>query len=403
MKKRDKRILYAVIVLFVAVLAVRIILLVTKGSGNNQQFQASAVAVEVGEVQYGPIEDIREFTGSVFPYNQYIVAPKVSGRVIQIRKRIGDWVERGELIARIDDAEYEQAVREAEANLKIAQAAVAESASQLELARQDKERMESLQTKGLASTAEMDAALTNYLAQQSRYKLAQAQVEQREASLKSSKIRLSYTQLTASRAGFIGERFVDEGALLAPNTAVVSVIEIDSVIVRTTITERDYGLIEAGQPVEVSVDAFPSRSFSGHVSRIAPMLREASRVAQMEVEVANDSLLLKPGMFAGVSVMITSKESAQIVPSEAVVSRGEETGIFVVQGGSAIARYFPVRTGIVTPRLTEILSPRIEGLVITLGQHLLDDGSPVLLPVSSPDAAAESSDTLNPERKNTSQ
>jgi RND family efflux transporter MFP subunit len=403
MKKRDKRILYAVIVLFVAVLAVRIILLVTKGSGNNQQFQASAVAVEVGEVQYGPIEDIREFTGSVFPYNQYIVAPKVSGRVIQIRKRIGDWVERGELIARIDDAEYEQAVREAEANLKIAQAAVAESASQLELARQDKERMESLQTKGLASTAEMDAALTNYLAQQSRYKLAQAQVEQREASLKSSKIRLSYTQLTASRAGFIGERFVDEGALLAPNTAVVSVIEIDSVIVRTTITERDYGLIEAGQPVEVSVDAFPSRSFSGHVSRIAPMLREASRVAQMEVEVANDSLLLKPGMFAGVSVMITSKESAQIVPSEAVVSRGEETGIFVVQGGSAIARYFAVRTGIVTPRLTEILSPRIEGLVITLGQHLLDDGSPVLLPVSSPDAAAESSDTLNPERKNTSQ
>jgi multidrug efflux pump subunit AcrA (membrane-fusion protein) len=175
------------------------------------------------------------------------------------------------------------------------------------------------------------------------------------------------------------------------------------VIVRTTITERDYGLIEAGQPVEVSVDAFPSRSFSGHVSRIAPMLREASRVAQMEVEVANDSLLLKPGMFAGVSVMITSKESAQIVPSEAVVSRGEETGIFVVQGGSAIARYFAVRTGIVTPRLTEILSPRIEGLVITLGQHLLDDGSPVLLPVSSPDAAAESSDTLNPERKNTSQ
>jgi RND family efflux transporter MFP subunit len=393
MKKRSKQILYAVITVFVAVLVVRIVLLVTKGSGNNQQFQAGAVAVEVGEARYGPIEDIREFTGSVYPYNQYVVAPKVSGRVIQIRKRIGDRVERGELIARIDDAEYVQATREAEANLKIAQASVAESASQLELARQEKERMESLREKNLASNAEMDAALTNFLAQESRYKLAQAQVEQREASLKSSKIRLGYTQLAASRPGFIGERFVDEGALLAPNTAVVSVIEIDSVIVRTTITERDYGLIEAGQTVEVTVDAFPSRSFPGRVSRIAPMLQEASRVAQMEVEVQNNSLLLKPGMFAGVSVMIASKESTQIVPSEAVVSRGEETGIFVVQAGEAVARYFPVKTGIVTPRLTEILSPRIEGLVVTLGQHLLDDGSPVLLPAGSPDAAAGSSGT----------
>jgi len=413
MKKRSKQILYAVIGLFVVVLAIRIVLLVTKGSGNNQQFQAGAVAVEVGRVAYGPIEDIRQFTGSVYPYNQYIVAPKVSGRIIQIRKRIGDRVERGELIARIDDAEYVQALREAEASLKIAQASVAESASQLELARQEKERMESLREKNLASNAEMDAALTNFLAQESRHKLAQAQVEQREAALKTSKIRLGYTQLAASRPGLIGERFVDEGALLAPNTAVVSVIEIDSVIVRTTITERDYGLIEAGLAVEVTVDAFPERSFPGRVSRIAPMLQEASRVAQMEVEVQNDSLLLKPGMFAGVSVMIANKENAQIVPSEAVVSRGEETGIFVVQGGETIARYFPVRTGIVTPRLTEIISPRIEGLVVTLGQHLLNDGSPVLLPAGLPDAAAGSGGTdaqdatdgtaADPERKNTNQ
>ena len=179
---------------------------------------------------------------------------------------------------------------------------------------------------------------------------------------------------------------------------------------RTTITERDYGLIEAGQPVEVTVDAFPSMSFPGRVSRIAPMLQEASRVAQMEVEVRNDSLILKPGMFAGVSVMIASRESAQIVPSEAVVSRGEERGVFVVKGGETVAHYIPVKTGIVTPHLTEILSPRVEGLVVTLGQHLLDDGSFVLLPADIPDATAGGGSTgtdetaepaADPERKNT--
>ena len=253
----------------------------------------------------------------------------MSGRVIEIRKRIGDRVSPGELIARIDDAEYQQAVREAEANLKIAEACRGR------LPQPARPRPRSEGADGIApgqgarlESAELDGAVSDFSAKESRYRLAEAQVEQREASLESSKIRLGYTRLTASRAGYIGERFVDEGALLAPNAAVVSVIEIGSIIVRTTITERDYRLISPGQPAEVTVDAFASRVFSGRVSRIAPMLLEDSRVAQMEVEVRNDSLLLKPGMFARVRVMIASKTRAQIVPARSIVNRNGETGIY---------------------------------------------------------------------------
>ncbi len=381
MKKR----LYLIpVIVVVAALAVRIVMLIVKGSGDdNRQRQTAAVAVEVDSVRFGPIREIREFTGSVYPYNQYVVAPKVSGRVVEIRKRIGDRVRAGELIARIDDAEYQQAVREAEANLKIAEASVIDTRSQLELSRDQKERMESLRAKELASNAEVDAAVSDFTAKESRYRLAQAQVEQRQASLESSRIRLGYTRLTATRAGYIGERFVDEGALLAPNAAVASVIEIGSVIVRTTITERDYRLISAGQPATVTVDAFASRRFSGRVSRIAPMLLEESRVAQMEVEVRNDSLLLKPGMFARTQVMIASKNRAQIVPTRSMVSRNGGTGVFMVPGDESVARYVPVEAGIATPDLTEVLSPALEGRVVTLGQHLLEDGSPVLLPKDS--------------------
>lgn len=385
MKKR----LYLIpVIVVVAALAVRIVMLIVKGSGGgDRQRQTAAVAVETDSVRFGPIREIREFTGSVYPYNQYVVAPKVSGRVVEIRKRIGDRVQPGELIARIDDAEYQQAVREAEANLKIAEASVIDTRSQLDLSRDQKERMESLRAKELASNAEVDAAVSDFTAKESRYRLAQAQVEQRQASLESSRIRLGYTRLTATRAGFIGERFVDEGALLAPNAAVASVIEIGKVIVRTTITERDYRLIRAGQPADVAVDAYSSRMFSGLVSRIAPMLLENSRVAQMEVEVRNDSLLLKPGMFARVRVMIAAKARAQIVPARSIVNRAGETGIFMVPENESVARYVPVKTGIVTPDLVEILSPALEGIVVTLGQHLLEDGSPVLLPKSSPGEA----------------
>jgi RND family efflux transporter MFP subunit len=342
------------------------------------------VAVEVDTIRHAAIREIGQFTGTVFPEYQYILAQKVTGRVNEIRKRIGDWVKPGEIVVRIDDAEYQQAVAEAEANLKIAQASLAEALSQFELAGQEKERVESLQAKGIASPAELDAAVTNYSAQQSRRQLAQAQVEQREASLKSAKIRLSYTVLAASEPGYVGERFVDEGALLAPNDPIISILGIDSVIVRTTIIERDYGRIKTGQPVQVMVDAFPNHEFTGKVSRIAPMLQEASRVAQMEVGVLNDSSLLKPGMFARVQVVMAAKDSAQIVPSQAIVNRSGETGIFVVNSADKVAHYFPVTTGIVTPERTEILSPMLNGLVITLGQHLLEDGSPVLLPQQNP-------------------
>ncbi|MBN1464627.1 efflux RND transporter periplasmic adaptor subunit [candidate division KSB1 bacterium] len=376
-----KRIVIGIGIVFAAFMLWRIIALILGGeSGRSGGPSRPAVAVEVDSVFFGSIQEVREYTGTVYPRYQYVLAPKVAGRIINISKRIGDWVRAGETIARIDDAEYQQAVREAEANLKIAQASLAEARSQFELASQEKARVESLQEKGIASPAELDAAVSNFTAQKSRYELAQAQVEQRDASLKSAHIRLSYTLLTASESGFIGERFVDEGALLAPNSPVVSIIGIDSVIVRTTIIERDYGRIEKDQPVVVTVDAFPTEEFFGSVSRIAPMLEQASRVAQMEVEVANEKTLLKPGMFARVNVRIAEKDSAQIVPATALVNRSGENGVFSINPDESIAHYITVQTGIVTSDQVEIVSPELSGIVVTLGHHLLEEGSPVLLP-----------------------
>ena len=363
------------------------VLLFSDASADSGRSGRPPVAVEVDSVRFGPISEIRQLTGTVYAKYQYVLAPKVAGRIIAIYKRIGDAVKPGELVARIDDAEYEQGVIEARANLKIAEASLNEVLSQFELARQEKERVELLQAKGISSPAELDAAISNYSAQESRYQLARAQVEQREAALKSSNIRLGYTRLLATQPGFIGERFVDEGALLAPNAAVVSIIGIDSVIVRTTIIERDYGFIVAGQAAEVTVDAFPGKRFTGKVSRIAPMLQEASRVAQMEVEVANDSLLLKPGMFARVLVITADKEQACQVSTRAIVNRAGENVVFIVDPEGKTARLVPVTTGIVTAEFTEIVQPDLEGLVVTLGQHLLDDDSPVLIPAARSEAA----------------
>jgi RND family efflux transporter MFP subunit len=316
----------------------------------------------------------------------------VSGRVVTITKRIGDWVKKGEIIARVDDAEYQQAVLEAQANLKISQASLNEAESQFELARQDLERVRSLQEKGISSSSELDTASTVFDAQKSRLELARAQVQQREAALKSAEIRLDYTVLAATEPGFIGERYVDEGSLLSPNSPLVSVVGIDNVIVQATIIEKDYGRIKVGQSAELKVDAFPEITFAGKVARIAPVLEEASRVAKVEVEVENKERLLKPGMFAIVSVVLQEKEAAQVIPTAAIIKIDGKEGIFVVEKDPAsekkIARHYTVETGISTGTETEIISPEIKGPVVSLGQHLLKDGGYVILSETIGDSAS---------------
>lgn len=378
---KKKNILIAVAVVILLLLAYRIGVLLFGGSDDAAQRGGQMpIAIEVEPVVNESIQEIRHFTGSIHPIYQYIVAPKVSGRLLRINKRIGDWVRAGEVIATIDDAEYQQSVREAEANLKIAESSLLEARSQFVLATQEQERVKLLQQKGIASPAELDAANTNYIAQQSRLELSQAQVEQRQAALKSAQIRLGYTTLAANQSGFIGERYVDEGALLSPNSPVVSVVGIDQVIVRTTIIERDYGRIANDQAATVRVDAFADEAFAGRVARIAPVLDEASRMAQMEVEVDNAGRKLKPGMFAKVSVVLSQNENAQIVPSKAIVGQNGTSSVFLVDAEKKTARHVKVQTGIINGEKTEIITPRLDGWVVTLGQHLLQDGSPVILP-----------------------
>jgi RND family efflux transporter MFP subunit len=335
--------------------------------------------VEVGDVRLQAIQEVWRLTGAIQPASRYVVSPRVAGRVLTISKRIGDRVAEGEVIARLDDSEYQQAVLEAEAALRISQATVNETRIELALAAQNLERMQALEAKQYVSRMDLDKARAEHDGLASRVKLSEAQVEQREAALETARIKLGYAILTAPQPGFVSERFVDEGGTVAANGAVLSVIGINPAVVRTTVTESLYGRIKVGQNAEVEVDAYPGKGFPGGVSRIAPQFDDESRTASMEIEVANPSLLLKPGMFANVRIVLAEKRDAQVVPTAAIVSRDGSSGVFVVEG-AGIARYVSVKAGIATAEVTEILSPTLTGKVVTLGQHLLEDGSQVILP-----------------------
>jgi RND family efflux transporter MFP subunit len=405
--KKRKVILIAVIIVIIGLIGWQIIQKVIQSSqGSDFERGAMPVAVEVEPVKKSIIRDLGNFTGSLVPRSQYMVAPKIAGRLEKLMVNIGDWIERNQLIAVLDDEEYSQQVRQAEADLQVANANLEESKSSLDVAKREWERVQELHKKGISADSELDSVKGAYSTQEARYKVAQAQVSHRQASLEAANVRLSYTQIRASwekgaDRRVIGERLVDEGAMLTPNSPILSILEINPLLAVIHITDKDYFRVKRGQTAVISTDALPGKTVSGEIIRIAPLLKETSREARIEIEVPNLEGILKPGMFINVQIEFATLEEATVVPVSSIVKRDNQQGIFLVDMENKIARFVPVKIGISNNELAEIIEPAsLSGLVVTLGQHLLAHGSPIILPqASSPQAKTDSSNVKPGEQR----
>ncbi|MHC4252237.1 MAG: efflux RND transporter periplasmic adaptor subunit [Planctomycetota bacterium] len=373
--------------------------------GGPRGPRATAINVEAAPVRRATIRDVRTLTGSTVPRAYFVVAPKIAGRLEKLTVDIGDRVERGALVAVLDDDEYAQAVSAARAELAVAKANVAQRQSSLATARREYERVSELRRKKIASESQLDLAKALHEAEQARHDVALAQVTQREAALGAAEVRLSYTKIRVSweegeEHRVVGERFVDEGAMLSPNTPIVSILDISSLTAVIHVIERDYGKMRPGQKAEITTDACPGRSFEGTVARIAPLLKERSRQARVEIAIPNPERpdrsrgvptsgperLLKPGMYVRALVRLAVHENAQTVPIAAVVERKGEPYVFLVQGkeGDRVARMVPVTLGITEGDAVEIVEPELKGHVVTLGHPDLEDGKQVVLPGDKP-------------------
>lgn len=341
-----------------------------------------AVTVHVAPVQLGTVRELRTFSGTLIPRAQFIVAPRIAGRLERVFVDLGDPVRRGQLVALLDDAEFVQQVEQARAELEVARANLKEARSDLDIAEKDFVRIESLRAQDVTTQAELDLARSKHLAQQARLMVAEAQVNQRLAALRAAEVRLGYTQVRATwpedgheLPRVVGERFADEGATISANVQVLSVLDIAGLRAVFHVTERDYPRLYVGQAADVTLDALPGMVFAGRVSRIAPVFREASRQARVELELANPERLMKPGMFIKATLELDRAEEAVLAPTAALVRRNGEHGAFLVQDDQR-ARFVRVRVGIVEGDLAQIVEPAdLSGLVVTLGQHLLEDGA----------------------------
>ncbi len=341
--------------------------------------------VEVAMIETGPIVLKRSFSGTLEPLADFVVAPKVSGRIETLLVDISDNVTRGEVVGELDNDEYVQAVTQAEADLVVAKANLAKAKSDLDIATREFDRTKKLLKRGIASDSEFDALKADELAKKALLQVARAQLTKAASSLETAKIRLGYTRITASWTGadherVVAERYYDEGQTVAANQPLLLIVELDPILGVVFVTEKDYAHLRPGQTVSLTTDAYGDAAFFGRIERIAPVFKKTTRQARVEMNIENPGHRLKPGMFFRATVVLKKVPEAAIVPEQALVIRDEQNGVFVVSADGKSVVWRPVKAGIREAGRVQIEGEGLSGRVVILGQELLRDGSAVNVP-----------------------
>jgi membrane fusion protein, multidrug efflux system len=345
-----------------------------RGGGARQP-----MTVEVGTISRASIADLITVVGNLIGEATVSVAPRAAGRVESVSVRLGDRVTRGQQIARIEDFEIKEQVKQADAALAVSEATIRQREADLKLAETNVERSRNLFQRQLLPKQTLDDNESRYQSALASVDLARAQHSQSKARLDELRINLANTIVSSPVNGFIARRAVDPGASVSQNAPVVDVVDITRVRLVANVVEKDLTQMKTGNVTAVEVDAFPGEMFMGRIARIAPVLDPATRTASIEIEIPNPDFRLKPGMYARVGITTGTKKDALVAPANAVIDLGGRRGVFLPQNNQAVFR--TVQVGTEQGDVVEILGGVTEGdTVITTGAAALRDGDRVLLP-----------------------
>ncbi len=386
------------------------------GAGGRGGMVRPPMPVEFTTVKRAPVAERVMVVGNLIGAATVQVVPRVNGRLQSVNVKLGDPVRRGQLIAKVEDLEIREQVRQAEAAQVVARATITQREADLQLAKTNLERNRNLLERQLLPRQTYDDTEARHQAAVAQLDLARAQSEQAKARLEELRINLGNTNIVSPVDGFVGKRFLDPGAFVGPNAPVVSVVDIRTVRLVASLVEKDLRRVSVGTQAQVEVDAFPAEQFAGRVSRVAPVFDPSTRTAEMEIEVSNAGFRLKPGMYARVQLTVDTRADALTVPRNAVVDLEGKQGVFVAvaggrgtggqgagqagsrgagepggrgTGGSAssdqatlTAKFIPVEVGIRDADHIEIRAGLSDGArVITTGAGALKDGDRIVAAV----------------------
>lgn len=322
-------------------------------------------AVTTAVVDSRPLERHLRVTGSLIADEQAEVSAEVSGRVTSTPVERGSRVTAGALLVRISASETAAQLQEAEANAGQIEARLGLSAGQtfdprrvpevmnaqasLDWAEAEFARIKSLLDQKVVSLSEYQQRQTQVEAARQQYKVAVNAAEQSYRLLQAARARVSLanksmadTAVRAPFAGLVAERIVSVGDYVTRGTRVATVVSIDPLRVELTVPEQAIAQIKVGQPVRLTVDAYPGEEFAATVRFVSPSVRVDQRALTVEAVASNKDGRLKPGLFATALIQQGAPAPALVLPDTAVETIAGTSRVYIVKDGKAEERIVTV-------------------------------------------------------------
>jgi len=301
---------------FVPWIAVIVALLVV-ASVMRQCRNRGAENYQIATVTRGAITQAVTATGTLNPVVNVQVGSQVSGNIAKLFVDFNSQVKAGQVVAQIDPALFQAAVTQAEGDLASAQAA-------LELAKVNATRTQELFARKTSSQADLDQATANL-------HQAEANVKIKQGALDKAKADLDHCTIPSPIDGVVISRNVDVGQTVAASLQAPIIFQIANDLTKmqidANVAEADVGVLEVGQDVDFTVDAFPMRTFHGKVVQVrnAPITVQNVVTYDTVIGVSNPDLRLKPGMTANVSIIVAQKDNVLQIKNAALRYRPAET------------------------------------------------------------------------------
>lgn len=277
-----------------------------KGADDSKA-SSNSVPVETAVVGRAPVDASYAGTATLEAVAEADVVAKTPGVLLQLDAEEGMHVERGQLLARLDDADARAQLEQSRAQMRKADAVY-------DYAKKSIERK-------LIPRRDFDQARFDRENQHAAYAEAQ--------------LKLSYTRIVAPISGVISRRAVKTGNLIKQNDVLFHIVDMQPLQAVLNVPERELGTLKPGQPVQLSVDALPQKRFEGQVARVAPVVDAGTGTFRVTVQFKGDDGVLRPGMFGRFRIVYDHRRDAITVPRSALVEEDGEVAVYVVEPGKA--------------------------------------------------------------------
>ncbi|SJZ30248.1 efflux RND transporter periplasmic adaptor subunit [Selenihalanaerobacter shriftii] len=329
------------------------------------------LVVQTAEVTKDGLKIDLNFTGELIAYREVNLVSETSGVVRELNFEESDKVRKGESLLKLDQAIQKANVEKAEGNLEVAKARLEEleagarleeikqaeasleqAEAELNNARKNFKRFKNLYEKRVVSKSKYDSAKSKYEVTKARLEsarqklqlvkkgprqekiaVARGQVKQAQAALNSAKTQLNKTTIESPIKGVIAQKKIELGEMATTGNPVAKIVQMNPIEFEGSISTTDLTKVDIGQQVTVEVDSYPGKTFTGEISRVAPTINSSNRGLKVTVQIANDDLLLKPGMFTTGNILVDELENVLVVPKAAIREEDGDKRILIVKNG----------------------------------------------------------------------